>query len=64
MIDKKYQGKGYGKEALKQIIDFIKIYPLGKTDYCWLSYEEENEVARNLYISMGFNERLDLHKAV
>ena len=62
MIDKKYQGNGYGKESLKKTIDFIKTFPLGKTDYCWLSYEPENEVARKLYLSMGFEERLDLHK--
>ena len=54
MIDKKYQGNGYGKEAMKLAIDFIKTYPSGKTDYCWLSYEPENEVARKLYLSLGF----------
>ena len=62
MIDKKYQGNGYGKEAMKQAIEFIKTFPCGKTDYCWLSYEPENEVARKLYLSLGFAERMDLHK--
>ena len=62
MIDKKYQGKGYGKEALRQTVDFIKTYPCGKSDYCWLSYEPENEVARNLYLSMGFKEQKDKWK--
>ena len=62
MIDKKYQGNGYGKEAMKLAIDFIKTYPSGKTDYCWLSYEPENEVARKLYLSLGFEERLDLYE--
>ena len=62
MIDKKYQGNGYGREAMKQVLELIKTYPSGKTDYCWLSYEPENEIARKLYLSLGFEERLDLYK--
>ncbi len=62
MIDKRYQGKGYGKEALKLAIDFIKTSPSGKAECCWLSYEPENEVARNLYLSFGFEEKKELWK--
>ncbi len=62
MIDKRYQGNGYGKEALKLAIDFIKTSPSGKAEYCWLSYEPENEVARNLYLSFGFEEKKELWK--
>ena len=62
MIDKNYQGKGYGREAMKKVIELIKSFPAGKTDYCWLSYEPENEIARKLYLSLGFEERLDLYK--
>ncbi|MBR3460165.1 MAG: GNAT family N-acetyltransferase [Clostridia bacterium] len=56
MIDKKYQGKGYGKEAMRLALDFIRTFPCGKADYCWLSYNPENEAARNLYRSFGFEE--------
>ena len=56
MIDNRYQGNGYGKEALKLAIDFIKTSPSGRSEYCWLSYEPENEVARQLYRSLGFSE--------
>ena len=56
MIDKKYQGKGYGKEALKLAIEFIKTFPCGKADLCWISYEPENIVAKKLYASFGFVE--------
>lgn len=62
MIDKKYQGQGFGKKALALAIDFIKTFPCGKSEGCWLSYEPENEVARKLYLQMGFVERLDLHQ--
>jgi len=56
MIDKRYQGRGYGKEALRQAIDFIKTWPCGKAEYCWISYEPENEIAKKLYASFGFVE--------
>ena len=62
MIDKRYQGKGYGKEALKQVIDFIKTDPCGKADCCWLSYEPENKAARELYLSFGFVEKMEYWK--
>ena len=56
MIDKKYQGRGYSKEAMKLALDFIRTYPCGKAKYCWLSYDIENEAARSLYRSFGFKE--------
>lgn len=54
MIDEKYQGNGYSKEALKVILDYIKTFPAGKAKYCWLSYEKENIVAEKLYKSFDF----------
>ena len=62
MIDKRYQGNGYGREALKLAVDFMKTSPSGKSEYCWLSYEPENEVARKLYLSFGFEEKKELWK--
>ena len=62
MIDRKFQGRGFGKEALRLAIEFIKTFPCGESEACWLSYEPENTVARNLYLQVGFIERLDLHK--
>lgn len=56
MIDKQYQGKGYGKEAVKLALDFIGTKPCGEAEYCWLSYEPENDVAATLYSSFGFKE--------
>ena len=56
MIDKKYQGKGYGKRAMELAMDFVRTFPCGKAEYCWLSYNPENEVARKLYRSFGFEE--------
>lgn len=56
MVDARYQRKGYGKETVKKVIEFVKTYPLGKAKYLWLSYEPENTVAKELYREMGFVE--------
>ena len=56
MIDKRYQGRGYGREAIRLALDFIRTWPCGKAEYCEISYEPENENAAKLYHSMGFEE--------
>ncbi len=56
MIDERYQGKGYGKAAMQQILAFIRTMPVQESDLCWLSYEPENLAARSLYQSFGFRE--------
>ena len=56
MIDKNYQGKGLGKEAVRLALEFINTFPCGTGEYCWLSYEAENDIARQLYSSFGFVE--------
>ena len=56
MIDKRYQGRGYGKEAVRLALEFIRTWPCGKAKYCELSYEPENEIAARLYRSFGFRE--------
>ena len=56
MIDKRYQKRGYGREAIKLALEFIRTWPCGRADYCSLSYEPENEVAAKLYHSFGFTE--------
>ena len=60
MIDKRHQGKGYGRQAMTLALDFIRTWPCGKAEKCWLSYEPENTVARALYHSFGFTETGDM----
>ncbi|SFN61883.1 diamine N-acetyltransferase [Pseudobutyrivibrio sp. UC1225] len=60
MIDKKYQHKGYGRQAVKLALNFIKTCPCGPAEYCWLSYEPENQIAKELYASYGFVETGDM----
>jgi len=56
MIDKKFQGKGFGKKAMELALEFINTFPCGTAKNCWLSYESDNDVARQLYKSVGFVE--------
>lgn len=62
MIDRKYQGKGYGKQAFKLAVDFVKTFPVGPSELCWVSYEPVNTVAKNLYASLGFKEAPEFYK--
>ena len=60
MIDRDEQGKGYGRAAVELALDFIRSFPCGKAEYCFLSYEPENEKAKKLYQSFGFAETGDM----
>lgn len=59
MIDENHQKKGYGKEAVRLALEFIRTFPCGKAECCVLSYEIENTVAQRLYASCGFVENGD-----
>lgn len=56
MIDKKHQGKGFGKQAMVKVIDYIKTFPQGKADAIATSYWIVNEPVRKLFKSVGFVE--------
>ena len=56
MIDERHQKKGYGKEAVRLALEFIRTWPCGTAEYCVLSYEPENAAAKELYHSFGFEE--------
>ena len=51
MIDSRFQGRGLGKAALSASLDYLRTKPCGEAEFCWLSYEPENEVAKSLYAS-------------
>ena len=56
MIDKRFQGRGYGREALRLALEFVRTFPCGEAEYCVLSYEPTNEAAKRFYGSFGFEE--------
>lgn len=52
MIDERYQMKGYGKKAMKEVIEQMK---KDKTYHkVYLIYKYENSAAANLYSQLGF----------
>lgn len=56
MIDRRYQGHGYGRQAVKAVLDYMSAFPCGPAQVCWLSYEPANTAAKDLYFSLGFRE--------
>lgn len=61
MIGEQYQRKGYGREAMAKILDYIRTYPAGPAEYCWICYESDNIIAKNLYESFGFCENGEIY---
>ena len=54
MIDEKYQGKGYGKQSMNRVLEWIKCD--GKSNEVVITYIEGDDIAKNLYTSLGFKE--------
>jgi len=54
MIDEKYQGNGYGREAMRTVLDNFRADQ--KLRVAAISYEPENHSAKKLYASLGFKE--------
>lgn len=52
MFPEEHQGKGYGTQAIKQIIQMAK--DSGKYDFIILDYVPENTVAKHVYEKLGF----------
>ena len=52
MVDKKYQGQGYGRAAMAEVIRRLKLCP--EVEIIATSYRKENEIAAKLYQSLGF----------
>lgn len=56
MIDETKQGKGYGRQALMYVPDYIKTKPFGESDRIALTCNKTNTAALSLYRQMGFAE--------
>ncbi|UNK16946.1 GNAT family N-acetyltransferase [Paenibacillus sp. N3/727] len=55
MIDDQFQGKGYGKAAMNLLIQQIEEAD-NRTEVIMIGYNPDNEGARRLYKSVGFEE--------
>jgi diamine N-acetyltransferase len=54
MIDENFQGRGFGREIMKQMLDIFRAEEQIKN--AGISYEPQNDPARKLYASFGFVE--------
>ena len=58
MIDQQYQGKGYARDAMTQLLTLLKELP--DCAAIKISYEPANSIAENLYKSLGFQKTGEL----
>ena len=56
LIDKNHQGKGIGREVVRQVMEEIKSKPRGEASYCYVSYEPTNIASKTTFASYGFEE--------
>ena len=56
MIDEARQGRGYGKEALKRVLEYIGTKPFGESNRVVLTCNQQNIPGLRLYRSLGFQE--------
>ena len=54
MIGKQFQGKGYGKRAVLEFLEYFE--NKHNADKLYISVSLENTVARKMYASVGFQE--------
>ncbi|QGZ39472.1 diamine N-acetyltransferase [Pseudoduganella flava] len=54
MVDRRHQGKGYGRAALDIVLDELRARPDARK--IWISYKPDNRQAQALYASLGFVE--------
>lgn len=54
-VHKKYQGKGYGKYLIKEVIGMLK--EKGYSEFT-IGIEDDNLIAHHIYHSLGFNKLL------
>ena len=54
MVGQQYQGRGYGRAAMEEIIRRLKAKP--DCQEIFTSYEPDNDVAAKLYRSLGFED--------
>ena len=56
MVDTAFQGNGYGKCALQEVLRYIASKPFGNSNTVLITCNPQNEVAYSLYRQIGFTE--------
>ncbi len=60
MIDARYQGRGYGRATMLEVLERLKQAPASKG--IKISYEPENHTAERLYAQLGFRPTGDIEE--
>ncbi len=60
MIDRRHQRRGIGRRALEQTVEILRTKPLGPGSHVATSFVPGNDVARALYLQVGFRETGEL----
>ena len=55
-VDKNHQGKGIGREILRQITEIIKSKPYGEARVCFSSYDPDNIASKTTFAHVGYEE--------
>lgn len=56
MIDKDFQGNGYGRDGLQKVLGYISSKPFGRSNTILITCNPENKIAYGLYRQIGFIE--------
>ena len=59
MIDRAYQGRGLGRQAMEAALDFLRDKPCGPASFVWPGVDPRNRAAIRLYEQFGFRETGD-----
>jgi diamine N-acetyltransferase len=63
IVDRRYQGNGYGKAAIQAIIDQLRAH-VPSCQRLGLSYKQANRVAERLYSAFGFQPTGVIHDEI
>ncbi len=55
MIDKKHQGNGYAKEAVRLLLEYIKTFPCGSAENVYIELHPDNIASRKLFEAYNFH---------
>lgn len=54
MIDSGQQKKGYGRDAIQHVLEYIKTKPFGQSNTVLITCNPDNKIAYELYLQFGF----------
>lgn len=54
MIDRNHQGKGYGKEAINLLLNYIRTFPYGEAESVYVEWHPDNKASEKIFVANGF----------